>query len=360
MAYVAALIYATWYPLDDWKGWLLWEDGPWWLLPWPRWHGAWDDWANLLGYVPLGALLALSGVRGWGRGRSGPWWRSMILAGLLASVLSYGLELGQLFIPQRVASARDWALNTAGAALGVTLTAWLVVSGQLHRWQGWRARMLDPYAGRGLALMAMWPVALLVPLPIPLGMGQWLQAAQEFLSEWFLSVPALAPGAAWLTPREGRPLALGGEALAAWCFLWGPMALSLSLLNRGWSRLWAVLGVPALGFAMTSLSTTLSFGPAQALSWMTPPVAVGWVLAIIVGLLCIGLGARLLAVLALMGLVLGLALLAQAPEDPYFASNLQAWEQGRFVRFHEVVRYLAWAWPYAAVVWLVAGMTRKR
>lgn len=358
-AYLALVVYATWYPLDDWKGLSRWENWQWLWLPWPRWYGLWDDWANFLGYAPLGALMALSAVRRH-QGRGQLSWGPYVGAALAASVLSYSLELGQLFIPQRVASARDWALNSAGAAMGTAISAWLVGSGQLRRWLGWRHRMVDPDAGTGLALMAIWPMTLLLPLPIPLGLGQWLQSAQALLSDGCLSVPAFEACAQWLAPREGRPLAPGGEALAALCFLWGPMALSLSLLHRGWSRLWALLGVPVVGFAMTSLSSSLSFGPAQALSWLTPPVILGWGLALALGLFCLALSGRLLAVLSLVGLVLGLTLLAQAPEDPYFTANLRDWEQGRFFRFHGATRYLAGMWPYAAVVWLVAWIGRRR
>ena len=44
------------------------------------------------------------------------------------------------------------------------------------------------------------------------------------------------------------------------------------------------------------------------------------------------------------------ALLNQAPASPYFAQTLQAWEQGRFVRFNGLAEWLGWLWPYAAIV----------
>ena len=40
--------------------------------------------------------------------------------------------------------------------------------------------------------------------------------------------------------------------------------------------------------------------------------------------------------------------------DPYFADSLQGWEQGRFIRFHGVARWIGWLWPYAAMAWLLA------
>ena len=68
LAWAAVVVYASWFPLIGWH-WpttgalfgLL-------RLPWPRWHDAFDLVANLLGYVPLGALMALALARGRGDG----------------------------------------------------------------------------------------------------------------------------------------------------------------------------------------------------------------------------------------------------------------------------------------------------
>ena len=56
---------------------------------------------------------------------------------------------------------------------------------------------------------------------------------------------------------------------------------------------------------------------------------------------------------ALTGLIVGVA---QAPADPYFAQSLQAWEQGRFVRFHGLAQWVGWLWPYAAMGWLLSRL----
>jgi hypothetical protein len=41
---------------------------------------------------------------------------------------------------------------------------------------------------------------------------------------------------------------------------------------------------------------------------------------------------------------------AQAPSDPFFAQSLQGWEQGRFIRFYGVARWVGWRWADAAIV----------
>ena len=68
---------------------------------------------------------------------------------------------------------------------------------------------------------------------------------------------------------------------------------------------------------------------------------------------------RVAAGLALAALAGGVALVAQAPDDPYFAQNLQSWELGRFVHFHGIAQWVGWLWPYAAMAWLLAQIGRR-
>lgn len=75
----------------------------------------WDAVRNLIGFVPLGCLLA------YARGRSqedGSEMGTLILAITLGGGLSAGLELTQAFQPARVSSLVDLALNTSGTAIG--------------------------------------------------------------------------------------------------------------------------------------------------------------------------------------------------------------------------------------------------
>ena len=54
----------------------------------------------------------------------------------------------------------------------------------------------------------------------------------------------------------------------------------------------------------------------------------------------------------MVALALQLVIVVQAPSDPYFAMSLQAWEQGRFIRFHGLAKWVGWLWPLAALAWL--------
>ncbi len=63
---------------------------------------------------------------------------------------------------------------------------------------------------------------------------------------------------------------------------------------------------------------------------------------------------RAAAALGLIVLTSMVALVSQAPTDPYYAISLKAWEQGRFIRFHGLAQWIGWLWPYAAMLHLLA------
>jgi hypothetical protein len=105
---------------------------------------------------------------------------------------------------------------------------------------------------------------------------------------------------------------------------------------------------------MTVLSAALSWGPIHAWAWFDLPVQVGVGLALILalGLALVPSGISSPLLLLLMGIYLNL--LNQAPANPYFAQTLQAWEQGRFMRFHGLAQWLGWLWPYATLLFVVS------
>ena len=110
---------------------------------------------------------------------------------------------------------------------------------------------------------------------------------------------------------------------------------------------------------MTSLSAALTFGPQHAWEWVHLPVLVGLLAGLLLALLLVRVPHRLGAALALLAMGMFLSLLNQAPADPYFMHNLQIWEQGRFIRFHGLIQWLGWVWPYAVVVYLLQHVWRE-
>jgi hypothetical protein len=68
----------------------------------------------------------------------------------------------------------------------------------------------------------------------------------------------------------------------------------------------------------------------------------------------------MVAALGLVTVTAAVTLVAQAPQDPYFAASLQLWEQGQFIRFHGMAQWVGWLWPYAALAWLLRRAAAPR
>lgn len=350
----ATIAYASLFPFAGWR----WPAG---LgarellsLPWPRYFIGFDITSNLLGYLPLGLLVALVRLRHG----AGTW--AAVGAGVVAgAALSYGLEVAQQLLPPRVPSLLDWLLNAGGAALGAMLAALLRFTGLLHLWVAVRARWLDQGQGGAMALLLLWPAALLFPTPVPLGLGQVLVPLAAWLGEGLVDVPWAEPVADALAVLQQPstvpvgPLAL---QLALGLGLAGPCLLAFAAARRGWRRVVMVVGALAVAVGATTLSTALNFGPDHALAWLTGDavVVLGVTAALAAGLMLVG--QRVAAGLALMALTGLVVLVNQAPADPYFAQSLQGWEQGRFIRFHGMAQWLGWLWPFAAIGWLLARL----
>lgn len=349
LIYAALVVYASLYPFSGWRmGSTQWLDFV--TLPLPAYWTAFDLIANWLGYMPFGLLVFIALIR-QARGPVG----ALAVAVLLGVLLSFGLEFLQNFLPQRVPSNLDWLLNSAGALLGGLTGILLRWVGGIARWQTVRERwFLQPSAG-GIALLLLWPVGLLFPLSSPFAMGQVLERTRDGLREW-LSDSSLADWAlAWLqAPAPARVLTPTGEFVLIVLGLLAPCCLVFTVSRPGWRRVVLLLLTAAVGVLTTTLSTALSFGPEHAWVWVTPVAWWAVATACALALLLSWVSRRAAAALGLMMLAALVALVTQAPGDPYFALSLQAWEQGRFIRFHGASQWVGWLWPYLAMAYLMA------
>lgn len=353
--YAALIIYASLSPFAGWKppvGVPFFGLGH---MPWPRWWTGFDVGANLLGYMPLGALLFGAQVRS---GRSAA--VSALSTVLAGAALSLCLESLQNYLPQRVPSGLDWLLNGAGTVLGLLVAMAVRALGGVDRWQVLRDRWFIAHSAGGIALLLLWPLGLLFPAPVPFGLGQVLGRLQE-------AVASALEGTRWAVWVEGwdyaqlatTPLSRGAEWVAIVLGLLAPCCVAFAVMRPGWRRGALVLAVPLLGLGATTLSTAMNFGPQHALAWLTPAVLPALILG---GLLAMALalvprrGAAGLGLVTLTALV---ALVAQAPADPYYAESLQAWEQGRFIRFHGAAQWVGWLWPYATLAYLLGRVVAR-
>jgi VanZ family protein len=344
LTYAALIVYASLYPFADWR---LQGIAPWAFLtaPWPRYWTGFDVVSNVLGYGPLGFLLALTVLRTRNR------LPAVLLAAGAAGGLSLMLESLQGYLPARVASNVDLALNVLGAWLGAVL-AWILERlGALDRWSRFRARWFVPEARGALVLLALWPLALLFPAPVPFGLGQVLERLEETLADWLADTPFLE----WIPLREVelQPLLPGAELLAVMLGALIPCLLGYSVIRSQGRRAVFGLTAVALGLGASALSAALSYGPAHAWAWLSPPVRLGLGASLVGALLLLALPRRACAALVLLALVWHLGLLNNAPTGAYFAQTLQTWEQGRFIRFHGLAQWLGWLWPYLALAYVL-------
>jgi VanZ family protein len=343
-AWIALTVYASTFPFTGWR----WPAGAGLWLPWPKFHDRFDAVANLVAYVPLGFLLI------WRR--DAPATRLALRAVLVAAALSYGLESLQHLLPSRVPSMLDWLMNTAGAALGAATGLLLRRTGLARRIDDARARWFERHGADGLVLLVLWPLALLFPTPVPLGLGQvWDRLRDLFadvLAGWRWGEALLVEiGPGTVAPTPLAPLT---ELLAVALGLLGPCMAAYCMASGVRRRWWLAGGAATLALGMTTLSTALNFGPQHAMAWSTPTAVGGMALGLLLAWALLGISRRVAAGIGLMAIAASVAIVAQAPADPYFAESLNAWEQGRFIRFHGLAQWIGWCWPYVAIGWLLA------
>lgn len=347
LLYAGLIVYASLYPF---VGWRLQGVAPTDFLfaPLPQYWTGFDVLANLVGYAPLGFLLALALLRsGW---TSWTWPVALVLPVLL----SLSVETLQNHLPMRIPSNVDFALNSAGAWLGAA-TAWLLVRlGALRRWSQFRADWFVPQTHGSLVLLALWPFALLYPLSVPFGLGQVMGRLEAGLIALLSDTPFLV----WLPVREltAVPLSPLAEALCVALALLAPLLMGYADIRNKARRVvfWVMFFACAL--AASGLSSALTYGPSHAWSWISPPAALGLGAALIAGLMLLALPRRLYGVLMLLCLAISLSLLNRTPDSPYFAQSLQVWEQGQFIRFHGLSQWLGWLWPFAALILAVRSV----
>jgi VanZ family protein len=354
-AYVALIIYASLYPFTGWRDQGI---GPLAFLasPWPKYWTWFDIWSNVFGYAPLGFLLALGFLRRDNQqvvasSRTA----AVTIAVASAALLSLTMESVQSYLPERVASNVDFALNTAGAFAGALVAAALERAGAIARWSRFRVRWFVDDARGALVLLALWPFALLFPASVPLGLGQIFERLEAALSDWLTDTPFLE----WLPVRdiELQPLVPGAELVCVALGVLIPCLLGYSVIAAAVRRAGFAFAIVAVGILATALSAALSWGPVHAWAWLSLPVRLGLLVGLVLSLVLVAMPRRGCAGLVLVAGMLHLALLNQAPASAYFTHTLQTWEQGRFIRFNGLAQWLGWVWPYAVLLYVLLRLS---
>ena len=357
--YGGLIVYASLYPF---VGWRVPGVGPldFLVLGWPRYWTSFDFVANLLGYLPLGFLLCVAVVRSGRRAR-----HAALLACAGGALLSLTMEIVQNYLPHRVSSNVDLALNTAGTAMGAAIGALLHWRGGIAQWQKLRDRWFVARSAGGLALLILWPIGLLFPTAVPFGLGHVLGRIQPLVIELLAGTPAASWTEGWAVAtapavEAAAPALTSTTELSIIVLgLLAPCLVAFTIATPGWRRAALVIGAAVIGAATTTLSTALNFGPTHAFSWTTQQALQALAIGTGAAMLLSFVPRRVAAGFGLIALTALVMLVARAPADPYFAQSLQGWEQGRFIRFHGAAQWVGWLWPYAALTYLLVRLAAR-
>jgi len=349
LAYIFLIVYASWYPFTGWR-----VNG---LSPltylqrleMPRYWSWFDIGINIVGYVPLGALIVYA-LHPRLRGAL-----AVLLACAGGVALSGTMEAVQSYLPSRVPSILDFATNAAGccagALCGALSAAKLLDRSALYRL---RRQWFAQHASQGLVLLALWPLAQIYPQGYLFGLGQLL----PILSEWLSSLLDMEVDlGAWLHPA-GAVLSVEqywlAETIISACGMTGAALTLLCLLRPGAPRALLAAGLIGAAVLVKTLASALLFAPENALIWITPGARSGFAIGLILlGALAFapaGVQRRLAAV----SLLLGLGIINTTPLNPYFLATLQTWVQGKFLNFNGAAQFLSLLWPFFALwfLWL--------
>lgn len=336
LAWLGLIAYGSLHPFSGWRDTgippLAFLEGG-----WPRYWTAFDLLANIAVYLPLGFFLTLAVRRLPGR------FSAPLMAILLATGVSLGLEALQSWLPSRVPSSLDLACNAIGALVGAAMAQWAGPR-VFARLLALEHRVIAPipHAELGLTLLGLWLLVPLSPETLLFGAGD--------LRHWF--------GFTSIFPFAAESFVLIEASIAAL------NALAVGLIVRMLCArlLAACLIVPLfllLGLVVRTLAAAILIGPGDALAWLTAGarsglLAGGGLLAI-----AIWLPATPRRIVAVLALVAGTVLVNLAPPNPYSMAALATWQQGHFLNFNGLTRLLATLWPVMVLPFLLLA-TRYR
>jgi VanZ family protein len=335
LAWIGLITYGSLHPFAGWR-----DTGisPFAFLEggWPRYWTSFDLAANVAVYLPLGFFLTLA-LRGL-PGR----FTALILAVLLATATSLGLEAVQTWLPSRVPSNVDLACNALGGLLGA-IWAQFVGPRIFLRIAAWQHRLIAPipHAELGLTLLGLWLLIPLSPETLLFGAGDLrqilgLSGAVPFAAESFVLIEASITSFNALAVGLIVRLLCVRTALA---YLAVPLFILLGLLVR-------------------TLATAILGSPGEALAWLTPGAEMGLLVAFVGLAVTIPLPATARLMLAALALMAGAMLVNLAPPNPYSAAALAVWRQGHFLNFNGLTRWIATLWPFLTLPFLL--LTTRR
>lgn len=328
LSYAALLTYGTWFPIDRWD----WELGGWGAflaMDWPTRIPRSDLVINIIVYVPFGVAAGLLF-------RRGPV-VSGILAAVLGFLLSSFLELGQTYLPGRVTSATDIALNTISATLGAVATGLLLRSRALKRYlNALSSDLRHPGIDHlGLIVLALWVFSQWSPWVPTLDFGNLKQG--------------LAP---FRVLGDGAPPYFLLKCGSYFAMLTGLMALGLRLFNdRELAARWLVIGMFVVLLGKVPI----------VMRQLSPEALLAAVLVAIMALQLRRLSSSSLQALALVCLLAYHALSALTPEPGAVTLRNMNWIpfKGQMNSVTGIVDLVGSLWLFAGYAYLMYPKRRR-
>jgi VanZ family protein len=352
LLYTLVIVYASLYPFSGWRD-LGISPVNFLFNPLPYYWTAFDLWTNVAGYAPFGLLVVFSV---YPRLRGAAAWIAAALAGV---ALSGTMEAVQTWLPTRVSSNLDLVANAAGAMVGALFGVMLTRTFlQESRLLVLRRRWFTREAGRGLIVVALWPLAQLYPQGYLFGLGQFTPTLSEWLSDWFdadIDIGAMFRHARELTVEQYWL----SEAMITASGMTGAVLTLLCLTRVRAPRVALVLLLFGAALIAKSLASALHFSPENAFFWLTPGAEGGLLCGIVMisGLIFAPpVAQRRVAALTLL---ISLAVINIAPPNPYFMLTLQAWVQGKFLNFNGAAQFLSLLWPFVTLWFLLHPVHRR-
>ncbi|KAF7600755.1 MAG: hypothetical protein CGU28_11165 [Candidatus Dactylopiibacterium carminicum] len=335
-SYALLILYVCLFPL---AGWQTPVGSPFSFLfePWQKYISYSDVYLNVLGYLPLGFMLAAT-LRGQHAVAVLAW------VTLVSFTLSFSVECLQYYLPSRISSNLDLATNVLGGVLGGMAGLWggrvFAPDGWIRRW---RERYIQPgHLGElGLILIALWWLTQLEPRSPLFGTGDL-----RFLFD--------LPAPVAFSARRYMLLEL---AVAAF----GTVSVGLLVLRCMCLRRFHVVVLVLLaGLGLRSLAGALFLVPPDALQWAGSGAWRG----LLIGLAALAVVSRLPRwsqhSLASLTLLCATALMNLMPDNPFIDASVRTLQQGHFLSFHGLTRLTVAVWPFLALVFLSAQATLSR
>ncbi len=365
LSFVLLVVYASLYPFS---GWIDTGVSPlaYWQAPIPRYNTNFDLITNVLGYMPLGALIVLSvhpRVRGV----------LAVIVALLGGVLLAGtLEALQTWLPNRISSNIDLATNVLGTLLGAICTAPFVSSLiDRGRLRALRHRWFEPESSFAIALLLLWPFTQVVPQEYLFGLGgvlrDWLISPEPALVDMLRGV---YPDIVALHERiQMRPEGLDRQELFEALLTassWLATGLMASVaMRRGAPMLGILLGVLAAALLLKTGASELQYPDEPVWSWLSDGARLGLVCGSLVLALTLRLHRGVRGLLAMVLMVAVVIMTNVLPPNPYSWASGQSWWLGRYVHFNGLSRWLGFVWPFLAACYLAwrleqYGLRRRR